>query len=94
MFARRILPEDMPGISGVPGHPSFSHSFLRRIRESQIANRAREAHKFPSLDKDIWMKIHKAEKLLLLFLFLVSGTSPTPDMFELVHGEIHPKHLE
>jgi hypothetical protein len=94
MFARRILPEDIPGISGAPGYPSLSHSFLRRIRESQIAKHAREAHKFPSLDKEMWMKIHKAEKLLLLFLFLVSGTSLFPDLFELVHGEIHPKHLE
>ncbi len=30
--------------------------------DDKIAKHAREAHKIPSLDKEMWMKIHKAEK--------------------------------
>ena len=30
--------------------------------DDKIARQAREAHKIASLDKDMWMKIHKAEK--------------------------------
>jgi predicted small metal-binding protein len=30
--------------------------------DDKIAQHAREAHKIPSLDKEMWMKIHKAEK--------------------------------
>jgi predicted small metal-binding protein len=28
----------------------------------KIAKHSRDAHKMPSMDKDMWMKIHKAEK--------------------------------
>ena len=30
--------------------------------DDKIAKHAREAHKIASLDKDMWMKIHTAEK--------------------------------
>ena len=30
--------------------------------DDKVAQHAREAHKIPSLDKEMWMKIHKAEK--------------------------------
>jgi hypothetical protein len=77
MFARRILPEDMRNKEC--SWSSFLVTlFLRRIRESQIAKHTREVHKIPSLDKGMWMKIHKAEKLPLLFLFLVSEASRLP----------------
>jgi predicted small metal-binding protein len=30
--------------------------------DEKVAQHAREAHKIASLDKDMWIKIHKAEK--------------------------------
>jgi predicted small metal-binding protein len=30
--------------------------------DDKIAKHAREVHNMPSLDKEMWMKIHKAEK--------------------------------
>jgi predicted small metal-binding protein len=33
-----------------------------RDLDDKIAMHARDAHKMPSMDKEMWMKIHKAEK--------------------------------